>query len=211
MIRVMITDDHTIMREGLKRLFSITPDIHTQAEAPDGDSTLLRLAQGDIDVLLLDMTMGGLCGEALIKEIRRRHPALPILVLSMHNDPRIVQDALRAGAHGYVPKDRDPETLLLAIRRVAEGRRYLDPSLAQDVAFEAALGPLPQARAERLTARERQVLALLARDVSLKDISERLHISYKTVAAHKKNIMKKMEFKNNGDLIRYALSYPLPP
>lgn len=208
MIRLMIVDDHTIMREGLKQLFSLIDDIVVAAEATNGALALDRLRQGGIDLLLLDMTMPGISGEDLVARMRTRHPDLPILILSMHNEPQIAQRALRAGANGYVTKDRDPETLLAAIRQVAAGHRFLDPHLAQEIAFDAS-GLGTQHPHECLTDREFQVLRLLARGVCINDASDQLAISNKTVSTHKARLMEKMGFVSNADLIRYALAHGL--
>lgn len=138
MIRLLITDDHAIMREGIKQVYALTHDVHVVGEASNGDEAIERLEDGDIDMLLLDMSMPGLCGKDLIKVIRNRHPALPILVLSMHMEPKIAQSAFDAGAHGYLTKDHDPETLFSATRAIADGGRFLDPKLAGLVNFTPA-------------------------------------------------------------------------
>ena len=130
MIRMLIADDHTIMREGLKQLFMLVADVQVVAEAESGTQVIELLRQVEIDLLLLDMNMPGISGEILIARLHTQYPELPILVLSMHNEIHIAQRALRAGALGYLTKDRDPETLLVAMRRVASGQRYLDPALA---------------------------------------------------------------------------------
>lgn len=131
LIRLLIADDHAVMREGLRQLFAITPDIEVAAEATAGDQILARLEPGGISLLLIDMSMPGVCGEELIASIRARHPKLPILVLSMHNEAQIARGALQAGADGYITKDQDPETLLAAIRAVAAGGRFIDPRLGE--------------------------------------------------------------------------------
>jgi len=133
MIRVLITDDHAIMREGLKQLLGLVDDIAIAGEATDGPEAIARLDHGDIDLLLLDMSMPGLSGKDLIAVIRSHHPDLPILVLSMHLEPRIARSALDAGANGYVTKDRDPEALLDAIRHVATGGSFIDPKVAGEI------------------------------------------------------------------------------
>lgn len=129
-IRLLVSDDHPMMREGIKRLYSLTQDIRVDAEAADGTQTLERLEAGNFDLLLLDMSMPGLSGKELIRAIRLRYPALPILVLSMHQEPSIVQGALEAGANGYLTKDQDPELLLHATRTTALGAHFVDPKFA---------------------------------------------------------------------------------
>ena len=208
MIRLMIADDHAIMREGLKQLFALTGDLQVVAEAENGAMLLERLRQGDIDLLLLDMSMPGISGEDLLFRVHSHHPQLPILVLSMHNEVPIAQRALRAGASGYLTKDRDPETLLLAIRRVAAGGRYIDAGLAEQIAF-AASGLNPSNQHDALTDRELQVMRLLARGFSVTRIAAELTISHKTVSTHKARLMEKMGFTSTADIVRYVMTQGL--
>jgi len=133
LIRILITDDHAMVRAGLKTLLALVDDIQVVGEATNGDEAIAQLAGGNIDVLLLDMSMPGLCGTELIGLIRCRYPELPILVLSMHIEAPIVQIALNAGASGYLGKDQNPEILLSAIRTVAAGGRFIDPKLGDRV------------------------------------------------------------------------------
>jgi DNA-binding NarL/FixJ family response regulator len=208
MIRLMIADDHAIMREGLKQLFALAGDLQVAGEAENGAMLLERLRQGDIDLLLLDMSMPGISGEDLIARIHTHYPQLPILVLSMHNEVQIAQRALRSGASGYLTKDRDPESLLAAIRRVAAGGRYIDAGLAEQIAF-AASGLGPYSPHEALTDRELQVMRLLAHGLSVSRIATELAISHKTVSTHKARLMEKMDFTSTADIVRYAMSQRL--
>lgn len=208
MIRLMIADDHAIIREGLKQLFALVDDIAVVAEATNGAQALDRLRQGGIDLLLLDMTMPGVCGEDLVARVRAHHETLPILILSMHREPQIAQRALKAGASGYLTKDRDPETLLAAIRRTAAGGRFLDPQLAEEMAFDASgLGNQPLHGC--LTDREFQIMRMLARGTGINDIADQLSISNKTVSTHKARLMEKMAFASNADIVRYAIAHHL--
>ncbi len=209
MIRLLLADDHAIVREGLKQLFAYVPDMALIAEAGNGDQILSELRAGEpFDVLLLDLTMPGISGTELIVRIRQERPELPILVLSMHNEPQIAQRALKAGAAGYLTKDSEPETLLAAIRRVAAGRRFIDPTLAEAIALESSsMGPA--VRHDRLSEREAQILRLLAQGCSINSIAETLGISNKTVSTHKARLMEKMNFTSNADLVRYAIAHGL--
>ncbi|CAN1600634.1 response regulator transcription factor [Pseudomonas sp. B21-028] len=208
MIRMMIADDHAIMREGLKQLFALAGDLHVAAEAENGATLLEQLRQGDIDLLLLDMSMPGICGDDLVARVRGHYPQLPILVLSMHNEVQIAQRAFRAGASGYLTKDRDPEALLAAVRRVAAGGRYIDAGLAEQMAFAASgLGPCSQH--DGLTDRELQVMRQLAKGLSVSQIATELAISHKTVSTHKARLMEKMGFTSTADIVRYAISQRL--
>ncbi|WP_448091817.1 response regulator [Pseudomonas lini] len=204
MIRLMIADDHAIMREGLKQLFALTGDIRVQAEAENGAVLLERLRQGEIDLLLLDMSMPGISGEDLVARVHSHYPQLPILVLSMHNEVPIAQRALTSGAAGYLTKDRDPETLLIAIRQVAAGGRFIEAGLAEKMAF-AVSGRSPCNQQDSLTEREHQIMHLLAQGLRIKCIAAELAISSKTVSTHKARLMEKMSFTCNADIVRYVI------
>lgn len=205
MIRMLIADDHTIMREGLKQLFSLVADLQVVAEAESGTQLIELLRQVEIDLLLLDMNMPGISGEILIARLHTQYPNLPILVLSMHNEIHIAQRALRAGALGYLTKDRDPETLLVAIRRVVSGQRYLDSGLAEQIALQSS-GLKQQTFVESLSDREFQILRLLAHGMSVNQIAEQLVISNKTVSTHKTRLMEKMGFSSTADIVRFAMT-----
>lgn len=207
-IRLLIADDHTIMREGLKQLLTLANDLRVVAEAENGVIVLERLRQGDIDLLLLDMNMPGLSGEDLVARIHAQYPNQKILVLSMHNEPQIALHTLKAGAAGYLCKMCSPETLLSAIRRVASGTRFIDPQIAERIALEAS-GLKQQINHDTLTEREFQILRLFARGSSVTRIAETLTISSKTVSTHKARLMEKMGFSSNAEIVRYALSQRL--
>ncbi|WP_248798159.1 response regulator [Pseudomonas sp. MWU13-2105] len=207
MIRLMIADDHAIMREGLKQIFALASDLKVVAEAENGVMLLERLRQDDVDFLLLDMNMPGICGEDLIARIRIRYRQLPILVLSMHNEVQIAQRALWSGACGYLTKDSDPEALFTAIRKVAAGGRYIDAGLAEQIVF-AASGPGPCSQHDALTNRELQVMRLLSCGLSVSRIAMQLVISHKTVSTHKARLMEKMGFTSTADIVRYAMTQP---
>lgn len=203
MIQLLIADDHALVRESLKRLFSATPDIVVAGEASSGDRVLELLRPGGFDLLLLDVSMPGLSGEELMRRVHRRLPELPILVLSMYDDPRVVRRKLKAGAAGYLTKDSEPEVLLAAVRKVAAGGRFIGQALAERIAFEEP--PEPAAlQLERLSRRERQVLRLLVEGHSLRDIAARLTISHKTVSSHKARLMQKLEVDSDAELILLA-------
>ena len=208
MIRLMIADDHAIMREGLKQLFALAGDLRVVGEAENGAVLLEQLRQTAIDLLLLDMSMPGISGEDLLSRVHNHYPQLPILVLSMHNEVPIAQRALKAGAAGYLTKDRDPETLLMAVRRVAAGGRFIDAELAEQIAF-AATGPAADNPHDELTSRELQIMRLLARGLSVTGIATELAISHKTVSTHKARLMEKMGFTSTADIVRYVMTQEL--
>lgn len=208
MIRVMLADDHAIVREGIKQLLSLVDDVDVVAEAVDGGDVMESLRGGGIDLLLLDMTMPGICGDDLIARVRAQYANLPILILSMHNESQIAHRALKAGANGYITKDSDPHTLLAAIRKVALGGRCIDSAIAEQIAF-AISGPSATVGHDKLTSRELHILRLLARGTSVNDIADQLSISNKTVSTHKARLMEKMGFSSNADIVKYAVAHGL--
>lgn len=208
MIRLMIVDDHAIVRKGLKQIVSLVPDLAVAAEAADGHGAFEHLGKGGIDLVLLDMTMPGISGEALISRLHAHFPETPVLVLSMHDEPQIVQRAVKAGASGYLSKDCEPEELLAAIRKIAAGGRFVDPKIAEQIVFQAS-GAIPHHDHERLSDREFQILRLIAQGMSGNEIAAQLSISNKTVSTHKNKIMEKMGFASPAELFRYVIDHGL--
>ena len=196
------------MREGLKQLFALANDIRIAGEALNGGQVLDLVRQDSFDLIVLDMTMPGISGVDLIARIRAHVPLLPILVLSMHNEPQIAWRALKAGASGYLTKDNDPETLLAAVRKIASGGRFIDAALAEQMVFDTN-SPSQQLQHEQLSDREFQILRLLACGMSVNEIASELAISNKTVSTHKARLMQKMDFRSNAELVRYALAQGL--
>ncbi|AMP06968.1 response regulator transcription factor [Collimonas pratensis] len=208
MIRVLIADDHAIVREGLKQLFALGTEVAAVGEAVNGGQVLDALHAGGIDLVLLDMTMPGVSGVNLIQRIRAHESYPPVLVLSMHNELPIARRALAAGASGYLTKDNKPETLMLAIRKVVAGGRFIDPELAEQMVFESGSSDQRPPH-ELLSDREFHILQLLVRGKSVNQVAEELSISNKTVSTHKARLMQKMNFQNNAELVRYAITYNL--
>jgi DNA-binding NarL/FixJ family response regulator len=208
MIKIMIADDHAIVREGLKQLFLLYADLQVTQVAVDGAEVLQFLRTADVDLLLLDMTMPGIHGIDLITRIRVENAKLPILVLSMHNEPQIARRALLAGASGYLTKDSEPEVLLAAIRKIASGGKYIAPELAEAMLFDAGSAGKtgPQ---EILSEREFNILNLLVRGISVNQIADELFISNKTVSTHKARLMQKLNLQNNTELVRYGIDHHL--
>ncbi|OSM99590.1 response regulator transcription factor [Lonsdalea populi] len=210
LIRLMIADDHVIMREGLKQIFTLDDTLQVVAEAGNGAQVLTTLREVDIDLLLLDMSMPGICGEELIIRVLAQYPRLPILILSMYSEPQIARRVLKSGALGYITKDKDPEALLTAIRRVAQGARYIDQTIAEQIVFADYLADDRPCHSV-LTAREHQVMVMLAQGMGVNAIAEALAISNKTVSTHKSRLMEKMQFASNVDIVKYALNQRLIP
>ncbi len=208
MIRIVLADDHTIVREGLKQILLAADGFEIAGEARDGFEAIKAVRELDFDLLLLDMSMPGKSGIELIKQIRAEKPKLRILVLSMHEERQYAIRAIRAGASGYLTKESASRQLVEAIRKVASGGAFISPEVAEQL----ALGAMPDAKGalhESLSDREFQVFRMLAEGKSVSDIAERLHLSAKTVSTHKANIMQKMHMETTGDLIRYALAHGL--
>jgi DNA-binding NarL/FixJ family response regulator len=203
MIRVLLADDHAIVRDGLKRILGASGDLQVGGEAADGDQALALVKENDYDVALLDMSMPGLAGIDLIKRIRIEKPKLRILVLSMHGEQQYAARALKAGASGYLTKDSAAEKLLGALRKIAAGGMHVSDA--------AAAGLVAAARAphQDLTDREFEVLRLLAGGRSPTEIAAQLHLSVKTVSTHKAHVQDKLGLAGTADLVRYALEHKL--
>jgi DNA-binding NarL/FixJ family response regulator len=208
MIRLVVADDHTIVREGLKQVLAAASDISLVGEARDGHEVMARVRDLDFDLLLLDMSMPGKSGIELIKQVRAEKPKLRILVLSMHEEPQYAVRAIKAGAAGYLTKESASAQLVAAIRKVAGGGAFISAEVAEQLAFDAMPqvdGPPHQA----LSDREFQVFQLIVSGRSVTEIGADLNLSVKTVSTHKAHIMQKMRMTNQTELIRYAISHGL--
>ncbi|HKR40677.1 MAG TPA: response regulator transcription factor [Paraburkholderia sp.] len=205
MIRILIADDHAIVRGGLKQIIATTSDIIVAAEATQGAEVVDKLRTCVIDLLLLDMTMPGISGVDLIRRVRAEQPSLPVLVLSIHDEAQVASRALRAGATGYLTKDSDPDLLLAVIRKLADGGRFIDPKLVDAMVFETQRGDVPPH--EVLSDREFQVLQMLAAGMSINEIAEACALSAKTISTHKMRLMQKLGLSNNAEVIRYAIRH----
>lgn len=208
MIRVLIADDHAIVRQGLCRVLALTSDIVSAGEVSDGWQLLDTLKTTDTDLLLLDMSMPGPCGVDLIRMLSEQWPALPVLVFSMYGDSHLAANAIKAGARGYITKDSDPDMIISAIRHCAAGGHYLHPSLGARIMLEDRQERTEELH-QKLSGREHQVFLLLVGGLPLSVIGEKLHISPKTVSTHKFRIMQKLNMKSISDLVRYAVKHQL--
>lgn len=208
MIRVLIADDHTLVREGLRQLLAATPDIRVEGEAANGDEALALLKENDYDLAVLDLSMPGTAGIELIRRVRLEKPRLRVLVLSMHGEAQYAARALKAGAAGYVTKDAASAQLVGAIRKVAAGGVHIsEAAAAQLVAAGAHAGAA--APHTRLSNREFEVFRLLVEGLGPTEIADRLHLSVKTVSTHKTRILEKMGMDSTADLVRYAVEQKL--
>jgi two-component system, NarL family, invasion response regulator UvrY len=203
-IRVLICDDHGIVRDGLKRILAAAPDLLVAGEAADGDQAHALVKANDYDVVMLDMSMPGLSGLDLIKRLKTAKPKLRILVLSMHGESQYAARVLKAGAAGYLNKDSAAEALLGALRKIAAGGVHIGDAAAASL-LEAGDKP-PH---ETLSDREFEVLRLLVEGLGPTEIGERLHLSVKTVSTHKTRILEKLGLKSTAELVRYALEHRL--
>lgn len=208
MTRILIADDHAIVRDGLRRILQGAPGLEVAGEAVNGDEVMERVRAGGFDLLLLDMSMPGKSGIELIKWAKSTRPELAVLVLSMHQEEQYAVRAIRAGASGYVTKESASTLLVAAIRKVAEGGLYISSGVAEQLAL--TLRPqTPGLPHQSLSDREYEVFDLLVSGATVSDIAARLHLSGKTVSTHKARILEKMGMDSVADLVRYAMAHKL--
>jgi DNA-binding NarL/FixJ family response regulator len=207
-IRVLVAEDHTIVREGIKQLIGLAKDLEVAGEAANGEQLMEALRHTPCEVVLLDISMPGVNGLEAIPRIRALSEPPAILVLSMHDEAQMAARALKTGAAGYATKDSDPALLLTAIRKVASGGRYIDPELADRMVFEVGLTDERPPHA-LLSEREFSVFERLVRGDSVNDIAQELALSSKTISTHKARLMQKLGANSVADLVRYALEHKL--
>ena len=210
MTRILIADDHAIMRQGILQVLALAVDLEVMEEARNGWEVIEKLRAQPFDLLLLDMTMPGPSGADLVKRVRDEYPDLPVLILSMHSESQIAARALKAGAQGYLTKDNEPDILIAAVRKVAAGGRYIDPDLATKLVFETGMSGESQLH-ESLSDREYQILLRIAQGQSLNDVAEELHLSAKTVSTYKMRLKRKLGLTSTAELVRYVLQHRLTP
>lgn len=210
--RLLIADDHTIFRAGLRALFTAQPDLEVIGEVDNGKDAVRRAGELMPDLIVSDISMPKCNGTEAIRDIKRRYPEIKVLVLTVHKTEEYIHAALDAGADGYVLKDDSQETLMDAIRSIASGNVYLTPGVCSDV-VRGYLGQLGTSNFtpswETLTHRERQVLKLVAEGYRNKDIAQYLSISLKTVEKHRSNLMKKLDLHHTSGITAYAIDHGL--
>jgi len=204
MIRVVVVDDHAVVREGLKRIISENPGMAVTGEAGDGHEALKLIRGGACDVVLLDITMPNKNGLDVLKELRTEVPRLPVLVLSMHSEDQYAVRVLRAGAAGYLTKESAPAKLVQAIRKVVRGGKYVSPSLAEKLVSDLGTDT-DRPPHEILSDREYQVLCLIASGKTVSEIGAELALSVKTISTYRVRILEKLRMKNNAEITRYAI------
>ncbi|HOY02479.1 response regulator transcription factor [Zoogloea sp.] len=207
-IRVLIADDHAIVRQGLRQILSDTPDLTVAGEAENGVQAVQMVRSGEWDVVLMDVSMPDRNGIDALKLIKKEFPRLPVLILSMYPEEQYAIRALKAGASGYLTKQSAPDLLVTAIRQVASGKKYVSPSLAEELAN--AIGEDSERPAhEKLSDREYQTLCMIASGKTPTEIAEALNLSVKTVSVYRARLLEKMHLRNNAELTHYGLKHGL--
>jgi DNA-binding NarL/FixJ family response regulator len=205
MIKVLLADDHSIVRAGLRRIIEESGDMEVIAEAADGGEAIRKVHEHLPNVAVIDISMPDLDGLEVISRLRNDYPQLPLLILTMHTEEQYVVRAIEAGAMGYVTKQSAPEQLVRAIRKVVAGHRYLTDEAAEALALRVAKGAQRQSPLDTLSMRELQVLRRLALGNTNREIARAYHISIKTVDTYRSRILKKLGLRNNAELSRFAI------
>ena len=208
MIKVLIADDHPIVRQGLRQVLSDISDMEVAGEAVNAQETLDQVRAGGWDVLVLDITMPDRSGFDILKELKHEQPDLPVLILSIHAEEQFAVRVLKAGASGYLTKENAPGELVKAIRKVVSGGKYISRGLAETLAFnlDVASDRPPH---EALSDREFQVMQMMAGGKTLTEIAAELSLSAKTVSTYRARLLEKMDLKTNAEIIRYAIEHGL--
>ena len=207
-IRVLVVDDHAVVRAGLTRILDAEPDIEAVAEAPNGERAVFEAMEHQPDVVLMDVVMPGKSGIEATRAVLQAVPSTTVLVLSMQDDPRYVREAFEAGASGYVMKEAADDEVVDAVRAVASGQRYLHPALGARL-LEAESEERRRAAEDPLSDREREILRLLALGHTNQEIAKMLYVSVRTAETHRAHIMQKLRLQTRAELVRYALEQGL--
>ncbi len=208
-VRVLITDDHAVVRRGLEQILADTYEDIVFGEATNAEQAIELVDHGDWDVVILDISMPGRSGLDALKEIKKLRPELPVLILSIHPEDQYARRVLKAGASGYMTKESAPEELVNAINKVVSGGKYVSAALAEKLAVDLEIddtGVLPH---KRLSDREYEVLLLIASGYTISEIGVKLTLSVKTISTYRTRILEKMNLKSNADLVRYAIQHGL--
>jgi len=209
MIKILLADDHSIVRDGLRRIVEDAGDMAVIAEAADGAEAIEQVQKTHPDVAVIDISMPGMDGLEVVSQLHLYDPDLPILILTMHEEEQYVVRAISAGAMGYVTKRSAPEELVMAIRKVHGGGRYLTESAAEMLALRLGRGSLNKSPLDTLSDREIQVLRRLARGRTNREIAETYHLSIKTVDTYRSRLLRKLNLRNNAELARFAIQIGL--
>lgn len=207
-MKVLIADDHAIVRQGLRLILSEEFSRIVFGEARNGQEVIDQVWKQDWDIVVLDITMPGRSGLDVLKELKQLRPKLPVLILSMHSEDQFGMRALKAGAAGYMTKENVPEELVKAIKKALSGGKYISPGLAEELAFnleEDSGRPLH----EKLSDREFQVMRMIASGTTVKDIAKELALSIKTISTYRTRVLEKLKMKSNAELTHYAVKNKL--
>jgi len=205
LIKVLLADDHSIVRAGLRRIVEESGEMEVVAEASDGKEAIQLVRKAAPDVAVIDISMPGVDGLEVLSQLQAYDPKLPVLILTMHEEGQYVVRAIEAGAMGYITKQSAPEQLVKAIRKVYSGHRYLTDEAAEALALRIAKGGEEQSPLDSLSMRELQVLRRLALGHTNREIASAYHISIKTVDTYRSRLLKKLDLRNNADLSRFAI------
>ena len=208
MIKILVGDDHAIVREGLKQIVAETSDMVVAGVAANGQQVLDQVKENDWDLVLLDIAMPGRGGLDILKQLRSERPRLPVLMLSIYPEEQYAVRALKAGASGYLTKESAPEELIAAIRKVSQGKKYVSSSLAEKLAVYLETDTEKQVH-EMLSDREYQVMLMIASGKTVKIIADELSLSVKTISTYRARTLEKMGMKNNAELTYYAVKQGL--
>lgn len=204
-MNILICDDHKIVRHGLKQILQQFDEVNSIKEAKEGDEVLSILQDEDFDILLLDISLPGISGIETLRKVKEKWPSLHVLMLSMHNQIQYTKIAFTYGASGYLSKDSASEELVIAIKEIMEGKKYIEKALAESIAVSQGDDSDPMDH-RKLSYREMEILLKLACGMSLHEIGNELSISFKTVSTYKTRIFKKLNFDTNNDLTRYCIT-----
>jgi DNA-binding NarL/FixJ family response regulator len=207
-IRILIADDHPIVREGYKKILTSQPDMDVTGEAGNGQEVLDLIQKKEFDLILLDISMPGRSGLEILKELKSRKPHLPVMILSIYPEEQYAVRAFRDGASGYLTKASTPKELIAAIRKVSQGGRYVTEALAEKLTYFLH-GDVDKAPHERLSDREYQVMLLIASGKTVTQIAEELCLSVKTISTYRRHILEKMQFATNAEITMYAIQNKL--
>jgi DNA-binding NarL/FixJ family response regulator len=208
-IRILLADDHLLFRQGLKRLLIEHSDFEIAAEAATGQEVIDALGDHPVDVAILDLSMPGVEGADLVSRVKALHPCVKTLVMTMHGEETYVMQALRAGTEGYMTKENAAEELVLAIRKLAAGGKYVCPAVAERLTFSFSAEPSGKPRHASLSPREFRVFEMLVAGRRGSEIAQELQVSEKTVSTHKAHLLRKMNLGNQAELVLYAVKHRL--
>ena len=203
-MKILICDDHRIVRHGLKQILQQLEGVSSVKEATDGEEALLILKNEVFDILLLDISLPGISGLETLKKVKEKWPSLHVMMLSMYTQEQYTKRAFAYGASGYLSKDSAPEELILAVKKIMTGKKYIDQAIAESMIIHPEI-PVDCINHGKLSFREMEILVKLSRGMSLHEIGNELSISFKTVSTYKTRIFKKMNFDSNNDLTRYCI------